>query len=60
MNLEKMKSEEKVNLSINMTDTCVLICMDAIKEGNRTIKDEELLDKVRARITHKKPDHCEV
>ena len=50
MTLETLKPEEKVNLSINMIDTCIQICADAIKDQNKIIKEEELLEKVRARI----------
>jgi len=58
--MEKLKLEEKVNLAINMTDACVRICVDAIKDQDRTIKEEELLEKVRARIMYNKRRHYEV
>jgi hypothetical protein len=57
---EKLKPEEKVNLSIGMIDACVHICANAIKDRDETIKEEELLEKVRARITYKKRRHYEV
>jgi len=60
LTLETLKPEEKVNLSINMIDTCIQICADAIKDQNKTIKEEELLEKVRARIMYKKRRHHEV
>ncbi|MFB0501382.1 MAG: hypothetical protein ACETVP_02825 [Candidatus Bathyarchaeia archaeon] len=60
MTLETLKPEEKVNLSINMTDTCIHICADALKDQDETIKEEELLEKVRARIMYKKRRHHEV
>ena len=60
MTLEKLKPEEKVNLSINMIDTCIRICADAIKDRDEAIKEEELLEKVRARIMYKKRRHYEV
>lgn len=60
MTLEKMKSEEKVNLAINMTDVCVQVCVDAIKDQDATIKEKELLEKVRARIMYGKRRHHEV
>jgi len=58
--LEKLKPEEKVNLSISMTDACVSICFDAIKDQDETIKEEELMEKVRARIMYQKRRHHEV
>ena len=60
MNLEKLKPEEKVNISINMIDVCVSICADAIKEQDKTIKERELLKRVRARILYGKRLHYEV
>jgi len=58
--MEKLKPEEKVNLAINMTDACVCICVDAIKDQDRTIKEEELLEKGRARIMYNRRRHYEV
>jgi len=55
-----MKPEEKVNLAINMTDVCVQVCADAIKDQEATIKEKELLEKVRARIMYGKRRHHEV
>ena len=50
MNLEKLSPEEKVNLLINMVDVCIRISADAIKEQNKTIGEEELVEKLKARI----------
>lgn len=52
--MQKLKPEEKVNLAINMTDVCVRIGVDAIKDQDRTIKEEELIEKVRARRLYRK------
>ncbi|KPV61933.1 MAG: hypothetical protein AOA66_1606 [Candidatus Bathyarchaeota archaeon BA2] len=60
MTLETLKPEEKVNLSISMIDTCIRICAEALKDQDETIKEEELLEKVRARIMYKKRRHHEV
>jgi hypothetical protein len=57
---EKLKPEEKVSLSIGMIDTCIHICIDALRDRDETIKEEELLEKVRARIMFKKRRHHEV
>ena len=46
MNLERLKPEEKVNLSISMIDTCIHICADALQDQDETIKEEELLKKL--------------
>ena len=60
LDLEKLKPEEKVNLSINMTDTCIQICFNALKDRDETIKEEELLEKVRERIMYNRRRHFEV
>ena len=60
MVLKKLKPEEKVNLSISMTDVCVNICVDSVKDQIEGIKEEELLDKVRARTMYQKRRHHEV
>jgi hypothetical protein len=52
-----MKPEEKVNLAINMIDVCVCICADSIKDRDKSITEEELLERVRARIMHGKRRH---
>jgi len=60
LSVEKLKPEEKVKLSIGMTDACVKICADSIKDQIEDIKEEELLDKVRARTMYQKRRHHEV
>ena len=49
-----------MKLSISMTDACVKICADSIKDQIEDIKEEELLDKVRARTMYQKRRHHEV
>ncbi len=49
-----------MGLSISMTDVCVRICVDALRDRDETIKEEELLEKVRTRIMYKKRRHHEV
>ena len=60
MNLEKLKPEEKVNLAISMTDVCVQICVNSLKDQDEKIKEKELLKKVRARIMYNRQRHYEV
>lgn len=57
---EKLTPEEKVNLAINMVDTCVRICADGIRDRDKKIKDEKLIEKLRARILFNKRRHYEV
>jgi len=58
--LNKLKPEEKVNLSIDMTDVCVRVCADAIRDRGKALEEEELMDLVRARVMYGKRRHREV
>ena len=60
MNLKKLKPEEKVNLAINMTDVCVQICADGIRDQNKNITEAQLKEKLRRRMMYQKRRHCEV
>lgn len=60
MDHEKLTPEEKVDLTIAMVDTCVRICADGIRDQDKTIKDEKLIEKLRARILFNKRRHYEV
>ena len=60
VNLTKLKPEEKVNLAINMTDVCVQICADGIRDQNRKITEAQLREAVRKRIMYQKRRHYEV
>lgn len=55
-----LKPEDRVNLSISMIDACVRICFDALRDQHEAIEEEELLEKARARIMHKRRRHLEV
>jgi len=46
----ELKPEEKVNLAIGMTDVCVRVCADGIRDLNPDLKEEELMERVRERI----------
>jgi len=52
--LKELKPEEKVNLAVGMSDVCIRICADAIRDQNRTISEEELVERVRERIMYGK------
>jgi len=60
LNLRRLKTEDKVNLAINMTDVCVQICVNAIKDQNKNVTEEQLIEKVRERIMYQKRRHHEV
>lgn len=54
MSLDGLKPEEKVNLAIGMTDACVRVCADAVRDQYGTINEGELLERVRERIMYAK------
>jgi len=45
-----LKPEEKVNIAVEMTDVCVRVCAEGIRAEFPGIGDEELLERLRARI----------
>ena len=50
LSLRKLKPLEKVNMAINMTDVCVRICADAVREKYPNISEEELIKRIRERM----------
>lgn len=52
--------EEKVNLAIDMTDTCVHVCVESLRMRYPRISEEELLEKVRERTMYNRRKRCEV
>ena len=60
MHLKKLKPEEKVNLAIDMTDVCVQVCADGIRDQNRNISEAQLMKELRERIMLQKRRHHEV
>jgi len=60
LNRKKLTPEEKVDLTIAMVDTCIRISADGIRDQDKTINDEKLMEKLRTRITLNKRCHHEV
>ena len=48
--LGHLKPEQKVLIAIDMTDGCLRICADEIRQQFPGISDEELLEKLRERL----------
>ena len=48
--LGKLPPEEKLRLCMDMTDGCVRICAEGIKQQFPGISEEELIEKVRERL----------
>ncbi len=55
-----LKPEEKVDATIQMTDTVVKICADGIRDQNPNITEEQLQEELRKRINSQKRSHHEV
>jgi len=49
-----------VNLAIGMTDVCVRVCADAVRYRNQALREDEVIEKVRERITYAKRRVSEV
>lgn len=56
----KLRPEEKVEIAVNMSDVCVRICAEGIRNQNPSVKEERVIEKVRERIFREKPHHYEV
>jgi len=56
----KLRPAEKVNVAIYMSDVCVRVCVDSVKDENHMISEEELVKRVRERIIFGKRHQREV
>ena len=56
MDLTKLSPEEKVVLSMDMTDAVTRICADGIRDRNPDITDEELIEEIRKRIAKERSE----
>ena len=48
--LGRLKPEQKVQIAIEMTDLCVQICADGIRQQNPGISEAELIETLRERL----------
>jgi len=46
----RLKPEERVNLAIGMSDVCIRVCADGVRDQNPGISEEELVERVRERL----------
>lgn len=46
----RLKPDEKVNVAVYISDACVRVCADSIKDRERRINKKKLMKRVRARI----------
>jgi len=48
--LAELKPGEKVNLAISMTDVCIRVCADSVRDQYPVIREDELIERIRERI----------
>jgi len=46
----RLTRSEKVDMAISMTDLCVRVCADGIRDRNPNIGEEELVEQIRERF----------
>ena len=59
LSLGDLEPEEKVSLAIGMTDVCVRVCADAIRDQYPTIEEEEMVEQIRERILYSRKRRSE-
>jgi len=58
--VRRLKLERRVNLAIDMSDVCVRVCADGVRDQNPGISEEELIERVRERLMFDKGRKREV
>ena len=48
--MRRLKPEERVNLAVGMSDVCIRVCADGVRDQNPEISEEELFERVRERL----------
>jgi hypothetical protein len=46
----RLKPEERVNLAIGMSDVCIRVCAEGVRNANPSISEKELIERVRERL----------
>jgi len=47
----RLKPEERVNVAVYMSDVCSRVCANSIKDRNCKITEEDLIERLRERIS---------
>jgi len=47
---DALKTEERVNLAVNMSDVCIRICAEGVIDENPGISEKELVERMRERL----------
>jgi hypothetical protein len=50
----KLSPEEKVKIAINMSDVCVRICAEGIRNQHKSISQEKLIEEIRKRTARRR------
>ena len=48
--VRRLKPEDRVNLAVGMSDVCIRVCADGIRDQNPGISEAELIGRVRERL----------
>ena len=52
--VRRLRPEERVNLAVGMSDVCVRVCADGVRDGNPSLSEEEVVERVRKRLLFSK------
>jgi hypothetical protein len=58
--VRRLRPEERVNLAVGMSDVCVRVCADGVRDGDPSVSEEELVLRVRERLLFSKRRNSEV
>lgn len=60
VSVRRLRPEERVNLAVGMSDVCVRVCADGVRDGDPSVSEEELVERVRERLSFSKRWRSEV
>lgn len=53
----RLSSEERVDLAVGMSDVCIRVCADGVRDQNPGIAEDELVERVRERLLFGRQKH---
>ena len=60
VSVRRLRPEERVNLAVGMSDVCVRVCADGVRDGDPSVSEKELVERVRERLLFSKRWRSEV
>ena len=48
--VKRLKPEDMMNLAVGMSDVCVRVCADGVRDQNPGISEGKLIERVRERL----------